>query len=104
MPFQKGNGVFERLFKDPFVLKIENAYNQQGDIIRVPGDTFGVHTLHVLLRTTTEEYYNYNYTRDLQASVESNPFAQPVQVFDNIEGGLGIFAGYSQTEKEVTIK
>ena len=60
--------------------------------------------MSVVLRTTTEEYYNYHYTRDLQASVESNPFAQPVQVFDNIEGGLGVFAGYSQVEKEVIIK
>ena len=81
----------------------------EGDTIRgpegllQPGDVVG-NSLSVVLRTTTEEYYNYHYTRDLQASVESNPFAQPVQVFDNIEGGLGVFAGYSQTEKEVTIK
>ncbi len=79
----------------------------EGDTIRgpegllQPGDMVG-NSLSVTLRTTTEEYYNYNYTRDLQALVENNPFAQPVQVFDNIEGGLGVFAGYIQVEKEVT--
>ncbi len=81
----------------------------EGDTIRgpegllQPGDMVG-NSLSVILRTTTEEYYNYNYTRDLQALVENNPFAQPVQVFDNIEGGLGVFAGYSQMKKDVTFK
>jgi hypothetical protein len=83
----------------------EAIYDREGNVIREPGEPFEPEfTAFALLRTTTEEYYNYHYTRDLQASVESNPFAQPVQVFDNIEGGLGVFAGYSQTEKEVTIK
>lgn len=104
MSFDKGNGIYDDLFKEPLVLVGGNAYDRQGNVIRVPGDTFNIHTLYAVLRTTTEDYYNYNYTRDLQASVENNPFAQPVQVFDNVEGGLGVFAGYSQTEKEVTIK
>ena len=95
------NRVLDRAFE--FVLQ-EDAYNFEGKLVRQVGDTVGFHTLYALLRTTTKEYYNYHYTRDLQASVENNPFAQPVQVFDNIEGGLGIFAGYQQVEKEVTIK
>ena len=82
----------------------DSAFDRQGNLVRVPGDTINRRTFYALLRTTTEEYYNYHYSRDLQASVESNPFAQPVQVYDNVENGLGIFAGYSQTEKEVTIK
>ena len=93
------------LFK-PLLLGVqENVYDRQGNVVLVPGDFLDLaFSLHVILRTTTEEYYKYNYTRDLQASTEDNPFAQPVQVFDNIEGGLGIFAGYNQVEKEVTIK
>ncbi|WKN43986.1 DUF4249 domain-containing protein [Tunicatimonas pelagia] len=87
----------------PFILT-EPAYDTQGNIVRDIGELAGLTTLRILLRTTTEEYYQYNYTRDLQASVENNPFAQPVQVFDNVEGGLGIFTGFSQMEKKVIIQ
>ncbi len=87
----------------PFVLA-EPAYDTQGNLLRDVGELAGISTLHILLRTTTKEYYDYFYTRDLQASVENNPFAQPVQVFDNVKGGLGIFAGFSQVEKTVTVK
>ncbi|MGB3848505.1 MAG: DUF4249 domain-containing protein [Tunicatimonas sp.] len=89
--------------KDFYVLN-EEVYDLQGNVVFGADESFPSYELFALLRTTTEEYYNYTRTRDLQASVESNPFAQPVQVFDNIEGGLGVFAGYSQVEKEVTIK
>ena len=82
----------------------ENAYDREGNVIRYPGDTVSKQTFYAILRTTTEEYYQYAVTQDLQAWVENNPFAQPVQTFENIEGGLGIFAGYSQVEKKVTIK
>ena len=83
----------------------EAIYDAEGNILLEPGEPFGPgFTAFALLRTVTEEYYTYNYTRDLQASVENNPFAQPVQVFDNIENGLGIFAGYSQMEKEVAFR
>lgn len=89
--------------KDFYVLD-EEVYDLQGNIVFGAEETFPSYELFALLRTTTEEYYNYNTTRDLQASVENNPFAQPVQVYDNVEGGLGTFAGYNQTEKELTIK
>lgn len=98
-----GTVLGDRLFALPIVLE-EVAYDTQGDTLRDIGELAGISSLQILLRTTTEEYYDYFYTRDLQASVENNPFAQPVQVFDNIEGGLGIFAGFSQVEKQVTIK
>ena len=103
MVFKPYDAIYSRIFNEGFVLE-QNAYDRKRNIVRQPGDTIGVHRLYALLRTTTKEYYDYLYTRDLQASVENNPFAQPVQVFDNIESGLGVFAGYSQTEKKVTFR
>lgn len=99
-----GGLTFPRLIARDFYDLREEVYDLQGNVVFSSEETFPSHELFALLRTTTEEYYNYNYTRDLQASVENNPFAQPVQVYDNVEGGLGVFAGYSQVEKEVTIK
>jgi hypothetical protein len=40
-----------------------------------------------------EDYYKYRKSIQLQQDNDGNPLAQPVQVFTNIEGGLGIFAG-----------
>ena len=99
-----GGLTFPRLIARDFYVLGEEVYDLQGNVVFGADESFPLYELFALLRTTTKEYYDYTYTRDLQASVESNPFAQPVQVFDNIENGLGIFAGYSQVEKEVTVK
>lgn len=98
-----GSSNFLKFVTDFYVLN-EEVYDLQGNVVFGADESFPSYEVFALLRTTTEEYYNYTRTRDLQASVESNPFAQPVQVYDNIEGGLGVFAGYNQVEKEVTIK
>ena len=50
----------------------------------------------VTLRTLSEDYYNYKITGSLQQNTSDNPFAQPVNVHDNIDDGFGIFAGYSE--------
>jgi hypothetical protein len=42
-----------------------------------------------------EDYFKYIMSSGLQRETSNNPLAQPVQVFTNIEGGLGIFAGAS---------
>lgn len=50
----------------------------------------------VALRNLSEDYFRYMSTLALQGATAENPFAQPVSVFNNIENGFGIFAGYSQ--------
>jgi hypothetical protein len=42
---------------------------------------------------TYEDYYKYFHSVTLQQYNDGNPFAQPVQIHTNIQGGLGIFAG-----------
>lgn len=48
---------------------------------------------HIILLHLSEAYYNYELTRSLQQRAQGDPFAQPVQVFNNITNGVGIFAG-----------
>jgi hypothetical protein len=43
----------------------------------------------------SEDYYKFLLSSEVQRETDGNPLAQPVQVFSNIEGGLGIFAGAS---------
>ena len=51
----------------------------------------------VILRSVSEDYYRYKTTLALQASTSGDPLAQPVNVYSNLDGGFGIFAGYSQS-------
>lgn len=47
--------------------------------------------LHFLWRVTSEDHYLYNKTARQQINFGDNPFSSPVQVYSNIENGIGIF-------------
>lgn len=51
----------------------------------------------VVLRSVSEDYYNYMATKQLQDETSGNPFAQPVNVYNNISNGFGIFAGLNSS-------
>ena len=61
-----------------------------------------VAAIHIIVRSVTEEYYKYMTTTNLQGETSGNPFAQPVNVYGNIENGFGIFAGINNTSKIIT--
>ena len=46
-----------------------------------------------------EEKFLYEKTSDIQDWNDGDPFAEPIPVFNNIENGLGIFAGYQEEVK-----
>lgn len=52
--------------------------------------------LIIYLRTLSSDLYKYQITYDLQQTTSGDPFAQPVSVYNNINKGYGIFAGYSE--------
>jgi hypothetical protein len=58
----------------------------------------------LVLRTLSKEYFQYVASQELQAFSHDDPFAQPVVVYGNVKGGLGIFAGYSEDSKVVDFK
>jgi hypothetical protein len=55
----------------------------------------------IILRTLSKEYFENIYTKALAGRVNSDPFSQPVQIFSNVSGGHGIFAGYSVSSIEL---
>ena len=57
--------------------------------------------LYWTLKNHSEDYYMYKKTFNVYQSVRGNPFAEPVQVFSNIENGYGIFAGFAATVQEI---
>ncbi len=49
----------------------------------------------VELRTINEAYYRYHSSLARQLIVRQDPFAEPVTIYNNIEGGYGNFSGFS---------
>ncbi|MEM6343996.1 MAG: DUF4249 domain-containing protein [Bacteroidota bacterium] len=52
----------------------------------------------------TEDYSRFVETRDAAIIASFSPFAPPTVVFSNIEGGLGIFTGFTFTERLTVIE
>ena len=50
-------------------------------------------SLRIYLHNISPSYYYYRTSLELYQNSSGNPFAQPVQVFSNIENGFGVFAG-----------
>lgn len=58
-----------------------------------------VYKFDVKLYSVSEEYFNYEESRELFNQVEGDPFAQPVQIYTNVKNGLGIFGGFSLDQR-----
>jgi len=52
-------------------------------------------TVYVELRSVTQDYYKYSSSLARQVIVRQDPFAEPIPIFNNIEGGYGNFSGFS---------
>ena len=55
----------------------------------------GIERVYVELRSITEEYYRYHSTLARQLLVRQDPFAEPVTIYNNIQGGYGNFSGFT---------
>lgn len=66
-------------------------------------DASSYNSTHQILEAKIEvlnispDYFEYLSTAHLQSETNNDPFSQPVQIFNNIKNGFGIFAGYSRT-------
>lgn len=70
-------------------------YDSLGNPIANPLDAIKV----LWFRSLSKEYYLYQKSYNTYLGAIGNPFAEPVQVYNNINGGFGIAAGYTQTVK-----
>ncbi len=56
------------------------------------------------LRTVSDEYYKFHQTLNQQQNNPGGTFTEPVIVFNNIENGHGIFAGYNASTDSVAVR
>jgi hypothetical protein len=61
-------------------------------------------TIRVSVLQVDENYFTYHRARQQQRQSQNNPFAEPVLMPTNIQGGLGCFAGYNRSTMVVLIK
>ncbi len=59
--------------------------------ISAPGNSGELYLIHA-----TKEYYLFHTKLAASGNSSDNPFAEPVQMFTNINGGFGVFAGFNQ--------
>ncbi len=45
-----------------------------------------------------EDYHRHIITHQQQVGINSDPFAEPLNVYSNVSGGLGLFAGFSRVK------
>ena len=60
--------------------------------------------VRVDLLNVEQTYYQYQDAVSRQLEVSGNPFAEPVPIPSNIEGGLGCFAGYNRSTVTLKLK
>lgn len=56
------------------------------------------------LRSVSEDYFKFQQSYNTFQFSAGDPFAQPVQVYNNVEGGYGIVAGYSIARDTIPFK
>jgi len=72
-----------------------NCYNEN-TFWNTPPEELGLFTkIWVNLKTINEDYYQYQLSTNLALENYGNPFAEPVRIYSNVEGGFGIFGSYS---------
>jgi hypothetical protein len=61
-------------------------------------------TLIAYLLNTDEHYYRYHQSLNNNNNVDGNPFAEPVLIYSNMNGGLGVFAAYNRTNVSMLLE
>jgi hypothetical protein len=58
----------------------------------------------VFLYSMSRASHLYKISSASQSSTEDNPFSQPVQVFSNVNHGMGIFGAFNSTKMRINVK
>jgi hypothetical protein len=103
--YEVGDASFDNEFSGSQKFITDNLFNGKNYSFHLKlhgyGGSWYAKNSRVVLFNVSEEYYKYFTTKNLQDYTNGDPFAQPVQVYTNVENGLGIFAGYSASVVEL---
>jgi hypothetical protein len=85
-------------FINDFVLLTDESFNGEEKTIELKTFRNSVDNIpfHIGWRNVTEDYFKYSKTLRAQGDFGDNPFSSIVQVFTNVENGLGIVSLYQE--------
>ncbi len=73
----------------------KHAWSATLELYTPADESYGKNELLLVLTSYSNDYVEY--TRTLLENQEAGPFLEPFSVYSNVDGGLGIFAGYTNT-------
>lgn len=108
------NSIYDQLFysNEPvFINRNEENYYWEGalfDDATFDGSTYRIKIqvgyydpdfdyLKLFLINASEDHFKYRQSYDAYYESNGDPFAQPVQIYGNVENGYGVFAGHVTT-------
>lgn len=95
---EKDLEIDEDVYYAGSILFADHVFNGKTQTLRIAinlNDYYEFTGIELSLKSCSEAYYKYFKSLETYFGVEGNPFAEPVQVYTNIENGLGIWGGYS---------
>ncbi|NUO01341.1 MAG: DUF4249 domain-containing protein [Saprospiraceae bacterium] len=73
-------------------------------LVQIKPESEIIGKVYAELRTVSEEYYKFHQTLNRQQNNPGGAFTEPVIVYNNIENGHGIFAGYNASTDSVFVR
>ncbi len=91
------DGIQGKVFTDELFNGNEYTVNVRTQLYNYNNFDLGKSSLtyFIKLLTVTEDIYRYITSYNLNQQTQFDPFSQPVQIYTNIENGLGLFSGYT---------
>jgi len=94
-------GLPGRVFSDElfngnnYEIQLEMYLSKYADIYVSEQNALDSTMFYIRLYTVNQDFFRFVNSYNLNQSSEYDPFAQPVQIFSNVENGLGLFSGYT---------
>jgi hypothetical protein len=101
----KENEILAYILNDPESRNqfSDDRFDGQPYTIDFGGGRFDVYAYFARLFHLSADLYKYKESIRIYQRNASRPFAEPSRIYSNIEGGVGIFAGYSFSDSPKTI-
>jgi len=92
--------VSQNLWSDNGVIFTDELFDGQNYNLRLNSDSYfpgeDTITVYFYFKEITEELYKYYNSHEEHIYAKDDPFSEPVIVYSNVEGGVGIVGAFSQ--------
>lgn len=104
---QNGQSVFKLSHVDGILIDyhlLEDLKNLQFDVLPKDSSDSDFSTIHLLLKTVPQAYFDFHKSLTAQKETQQGPFDAPVPTYSNIEGGQGIFVAFQSIIDSVPVR